>query len=221
MNKLEILQNETSGFNYIKSYPILKKLFKAQLNISIIELVLSYTSNGLEFYMNYKKMAEILSSKEQSIRNTIKLLSQQGYLITDNVKKYNNKSGVGGSSTKIVVDLDKIITDIDNPITKAVKKEQPKATKPKSNTIPTKEVKTIATDKNNISVSKLVKAFRAIQISPNDKFLLDETIISVLNNNFNIGADVIYMLKYEIEYNKKYNIDGLKELIESIKNELV
>jgi hypothetical protein len=145
MNKLEILQNETSGFNYIKSYPILKKLFKAQLNISIIELILSYTSNGLEFYMNYKNIAEILSTKEQSIRNTIKSLSQQGYLITDNVKKYNNKSGVGGSSTKIVVDLDKIITDIDNPITKAVKKEEPKATKPKSVTIPTEDIKEVIT----------------------------------------------------------------------------
>ena len=59
-------------------------------------------------------------------------------------------------------------TKTDNPTPKAVKKEEPKAIKPETDIIPTEEVKTIATDKNNLSASKLVKVFRAIQISPND-----------------------------------------------------
>jgi predicted transcriptional regulator len=112
MNKLETLQQEELGFNYIKSYPILRKLFKAQLQISVLELILSYTTNNRNFFMTYDGIADILSSKEQSIRNTIKTLSKAGYITTLNTKNYSTSTGKGGSSTTIDVNIDLIISTI-------------------------------------------------------------------------------------------------------------
>lgn len=112
MNTLEKLQNESNGFEFIKSYPILDRLKLSKLQTRIIELVLSYQTNNNEFYMSYNNIAEILSCKRQSIKDTIIKLKKLGYISTVNSSNYNGTKG--GSSTTITVNLDFIVNKITN-----------------------------------------------------------------------------------------------------------
>lgn len=123
-NKLESLQLEDSGIRYIKSYPILKELFKNQsLKISLIELILSYQDNGKQFNMSYKNVAKILCTSINSIKNTVSKLSKEDYLITKNISNYNKETGVGGSYTIIQVNLDNIVQDIQDKMAEVTPKE--------------------------------------------------------------------------------------------------
>ena len=145
LNKLEQIQSEENNINYIKSYPILNKLFKQSSQINIIQLILSYQTNNNKFYMSYSNIAEIFNIKTQTVRNTINALHKEGYLICENISNYNKTTNKGGSKTYIQVDLDKIVNDIQNKntSTKEVKtKEIKEDTIPTSNNIPkeTKEV---------------------------------------------------------------------------------
>lgn len=110
MNTIEQLQYNESGFHYIKSYPILNQLDIAPLDKQLIELVLSHQDNGVVFTMNYKKIAQILNAKKQSLKNVVQKLKKNGYIKTVNKPNYE----IGGSSTTIEVDTVAIIKTINN-----------------------------------------------------------------------------------------------------------
>lgn len=129
LNKLEKIQSETNTIEFIKSYPILKRIFKSQLEKEVIELVLSFQHNNKQFHMNYENIALILNSKTQTIRNVINKLSKLKYITTYNTSNYNGKNG--GSSSRLSVNIDLIIKNITS-------NEIPKVT-PKEETIPTKQ----------------------------------------------------------------------------------
>lgn len=110
LNQLEELQNQVNNIEFIKSYPILNNLFKSKLDKEIIELILSFNTNGKKFYMNYKNIASILGCNTQSVRNSMNKLQKLNYVIGENTSNYNGKDG--GSSTANVVNMDLIIKTI-------------------------------------------------------------------------------------------------------------
>ena len=110
MNKLEQLQKQTNGFEFIKSYPILRKTKMTPTEVSIVELILSYQDNGQQFFMNYSDISDILNVGKQTIKDKISDLRKKGYINTNHTKNYKN--GKGGSTTTIIVDIDFIIDEI-------------------------------------------------------------------------------------------------------------
>ena len=90
-----------NDFNFIKSYPVLKKLPITKLDKELIELVLSYQANNLTFFMKYTSICEELDIKYQSVKNSISKLKKLGYLITNHSSNYNGIQG--GSSTTLAV----------------------------------------------------------------------------------------------------------------------
>ena len=142
MKKLELLQKEKLGIGYIKSYPILKQLPNIQnLEIDILQLVLSFTDNNQDFHMNYSKISLILSSTEGTIKNTISKLKKKDYIQTKHTSNYNGKDG--GSSTSIKVNMDYII--------KLLTQDNSNEVKTKSDTnIPQEEIKPLKSNKNEM-----------------------------------------------------------------------
>ena len=90
-----------NDFNFIKSYPVLRKLPITKLDKELIELVLSYQANNLTFFMKYTSIAQELCVKYQSVKNIISKLKKLGYLITNHSSHYNGIQG--GSSTTLSV----------------------------------------------------------------------------------------------------------------------
>jgi DNA-binding CsgD family transcriptional regulator len=112
MNKLETLQQKANGIIFIKAYPILNKI--ENLNNTekqLIELVLSYQDNKQIFKMSYKRIAELLNIKLQSVKNLVSNLKLKNILITNHKSNFNGVDG--GSSTELSVDVDYIISLIE------------------------------------------------------------------------------------------------------------
>jgi hypothetical protein len=107
LNKLEQFQKEDTGFEFIKSYPILNKVFSKHSEVKLIELILSYQDNDKEFYMGYGNIGEILSLKTQSVKDIVCRLNKRGIITSTNSKNYNGING--GSSSTLYVNLDVII----------------------------------------------------------------------------------------------------------------
>lgn len=100
------MQNFKSA-GFIKSYPALLKLPITVSEKSLIELVLSFTDKGNDFYMNYIDIAPYLNfSKVQSVKNVIFNLRKKGYITT--MQSHNYNGSAGGSSTSIVINEDLI-----------------------------------------------------------------------------------------------------------------
>ncbi|MFT3793289.1 hypothetical protein [Flavobacterium sp.] len=98
--------NDAFANSFIKSLPHLTRLDLTANEIKIIELVLSYTRNGQDFYMNHKTLADYLvlgntKSKAKSVGNIIAKLRKKCYIETVTTHNYNGKNG--GSSTTITV----------------------------------------------------------------------------------------------------------------------
>jgi len=111
-NKLSILQQEESGFNFIKSYPILNKICKSPLEKSILELILSYQDKNCEFYMNNSEISKIFNCKLQSVKNAIHSLKKKEWILSTNTSNYNGTGG--GSSSTHFVNLALIISLLKN-----------------------------------------------------------------------------------------------------------
>jgi hypothetical protein len=143
MKNLEELQKEKLGFGYIKSYPILKQLNIKPLELDILQLVLSYTDNDKVFFMSHDKIANILSSTESSIGNTISKLKKKNYIITYHSTNYNGKDG--GSSTTIKVNMEYIIhlltsNELSNESDSLIPQEVKQSVKSKKKDIEEKQV---------------------------------------------------------------------------------
>lgn len=115
LTRLEKLQKETNGIEFIKSYPILLKIKElSPTEIKFIELVVSYQDRGQKFQMKYKTVAEIFNlkltkaGKPQSVTDMVSKLKRLGIFETTNKSNYNG-SDAGGSSTGINVNFDVLI----------------------------------------------------------------------------------------------------------------
>jgi hypothetical protein len=117
MNALESLQQKTNGIISIKSYPILTKITTLRLiDIKLIELALSYQDDNKTLSMRYKTIGAILNTTNQNVKNIIVRLKKTGIVVTDHKSNYNGVDG-GGSSTKIKIDIDKLLSLLtDEPI---------------------------------------------------------------------------------------------------------
>ncbi|MBD3581319.1 hypothetical protein [Flavobacterium selenitireducens] len=98
--------NDAFATSFIKSLPQLTRLDLTGNEIKILELVLSYTRNGQNFYMNHTTLADYLvmgqtKTKAKSVGNIIANLKKKGYVSTVTTPNYNGKNG--GSSTSITV----------------------------------------------------------------------------------------------------------------------
>ena len=190
MKELELLQNEETGIRYIKSYPILKKLNLSPLKIDIIQLILSYQSNNQKFYMDYGKIADILSSTRNSITKNISELNVSNYIETIHSSNFNGKNG--GSSTTIKVNMDYILQLLTPNI-------KPNEVKTKNDTnIPQEEIKVVTEEKIELEQEyKITIAYDAVVVvNKNDYDLImsdEELKNKVLNSNNKQGVE--YWLK--------------------------
>lgn len=99
--------NEAFANSFIKSLPVLTRLNLTANEIKLIELVLSYTRNGQDFFMNYAAIADYLvvgntKDKAKTVGNIVRSLKKKGYITTIQTHNFNGKNG--GSSVKIAVD---------------------------------------------------------------------------------------------------------------------
>lgn len=99
--------NDAFATSFIKSLPHFTRLDLTANEIKIIELVLSFTHQGLNFYMNYATIAEYLllndtKTKAKTVGNIIGRLKKKGYISKVQTYNYNGKNG--GSSVTLVVD---------------------------------------------------------------------------------------------------------------------
>jgi len=116
--------------NFIKSLPHLTRLNLNANEIKLIELVLSFTRKGNQFYMNYADIAEYLhlgdtKTKAKSVGNIVLSLKTKGYIITDTTHNFNGKNG--GSSANLKVDeafLERQLAAFFNPLIEAVTEDQ-------------------------------------------------------------------------------------------------
>jgi DNA-binding MarR family transcriptional regulator len=120
MNKFENLQSSINGTQFIKSYPMLNNLAITPSQKSFIELVLSFQNQGLEFFMEYSEISELLGIKIQTVSNLVNSLKSIEYISTSNTSRTNNGKYIG-STTFITINEDKILSDISEP--KEIKKE--------------------------------------------------------------------------------------------------
>ena len=98
--------NDAFATNFIKSLPQLTRLDLTANEIKLIELVLSYTRNGQNFYMNHTTLADYLvlgqtKTKAKSVGNIVSKLRKKGYIEAVTSHNFNGKNG--GSSTTITV----------------------------------------------------------------------------------------------------------------------
>lgn len=116
--------------NFIKSLPHLTRLDLSANEIKLVELVLSFTRNGNQFYMNYADIAEYLhlgdtKNKAKSVGNIVLKTKAKGYLITDTTHNFNGKNG--GSSANLKVDevfLERQLHAFFNPVVAMVAGER-------------------------------------------------------------------------------------------------
>ena len=92
--------------NFIKSLPHLTRLDLNANEIKLIELVLSFTRNGNQFYMNYTDIAEYLhlgdtKNKAKSVGNIVLNTKTKGYIITDTTHNFNGKNGGSSANLKV------------------------------------------------------------------------------------------------------------------------
>lgn len=124
--------NDAFTNNFIKSLPHLTRLNLTANEKLIIELVLSFKREGLDFYMNHSTITEYLvvgntKTKAKSVGNIIAKLRKKGYIETVTTHNYNGKNG--GSSTTITVNetyLEAQLNAVFNPEPK-VAENPPKA----------------------------------------------------------------------------------------------
>ncbi|AXG73849.1 hypothetical protein DVK85_06190 [Flavobacterium arcticum] len=94
--------------NFIKSLPHLTRLDLSANEIKLIELVLSFTEKGNEFYMNYSNIAEYLhlgntKNKAKSVGNIVAKAKAKGYITSETIHNFNGKNG--GSSANLKVNM--------------------------------------------------------------------------------------------------------------------
>lgn len=92
--------------NFIKSIPHLTRLDLTANEIKLIELVLSFTRNGNEFYMNYADIAKYLylgdtKTKAKVVGNIVLSAKAKGYIITDTTHNFNGKNGGSSANLKV------------------------------------------------------------------------------------------------------------------------
>lgn len=114
--------NDAFSNHFIKSIPVLTRLDLTANEIKLIELVLSYTHNNQDFYMDYVDIADHLvlkdtKTKAKSVCNIVGSLKKMGYINTINTSNYNGRNG--GSSTTITVNetfLEAQLNAVFNPV---------------------------------------------------------------------------------------------------------
>jgi hypothetical protein len=92
------------GSNFVKSYWELRQLPLSLNEITALELILSYTDQGQEFWMSDEKIGEFIKMTAKSTNNLIAGLVKKGYLSTNTTS--NQGKGYGGKTRKIKVNLD-------------------------------------------------------------------------------------------------------------------
>lgn len=109
--------------NYIKSYPIFKKLPLSNTQLNLIELVLSYQIANKQCYLNRKDIADYLNLKNaKTADNLILILKKAGYISTNQKHNLKINSGImsGGSSSTITVNLQFIFDILENKTTNEI-----------------------------------------------------------------------------------------------------
>jgi hypothetical protein len=107
LNKLEKLQQKSTGIIFIKSYPVLNNIKSfTPTDRGLIELVMSYQDNDQPFKMSYAKICEVLVIKMQTLKNVVLKLKDLGILVTDHKSNFNGING--GSSTALAINIDKL-----------------------------------------------------------------------------------------------------------------
>jgi hypothetical protein len=124
MNALEKLQQETNGMISIKSYPILNH-FQPSVK-SLFELILSYQFDNKTLSMTYTNISILTGVKIQTIKNIVHKYKKIGVIVPDN-KSNHIGDNWNGSHTKLVIDINLLIstlTDTPTTATPSVEPEQ-------------------------------------------------------------------------------------------------
>jgi len=116
--------------SFIKSLPHLTRLDLSANEIKLIELVLSFTEKGNEFYMNYSNIANYLhlgntKNKAKSVSNIVAKAKAKGYITSETTHNFNGKNG--GSSANLKVNkifLETQIHEAFNPNSETTTKDQ-------------------------------------------------------------------------------------------------
>ena len=92
--------------NFIKSLPHLTRLDLSANEIKLIELVLSFTEKGNEFYMNYSNIANYLylsntKNKAKSVGNIVAKAKAKGYIVSEITHNFNGKNGGSSANLKV------------------------------------------------------------------------------------------------------------------------
>lgn len=200
LNKLEKIQKELTKFEFIKSYPVLNKIFTSNGEIRLIELILSYQDNDKVFYMDYDMIGELLFLKTQSVKNIVYRLNKLKVITSTNSKNYDGTKG--GSSSTLFVNLDVIIKMIKElpikPTPEAPKSEPKEVTKSVEVTIP--EVEIDGLDSLFDNTLPEIKDENIVRKSFNK--LLQLEMVENEYNNGSINTGQLVDLKEKIENNK-------------------
>lgn len=95
-----------SETNFVKAYKELRQLPLTLSEINLIEFILSYTTNGQDFWASDKIISDYLKMAEQSSKNMVNKLTKIGYLLTDTTS--NQGKGYGGKTRHIKINLNYI-----------------------------------------------------------------------------------------------------------------
>jgi len=92
--------------SFIKSLPHLTRLDLSANEIKLIELVLSFTEKGNEFYMNYSNIADYLhlgntKNKAKSVGNIVAKAKAKGYITSETTHNFNGKNGGSSANLKV------------------------------------------------------------------------------------------------------------------------
>lgn len=120
-NKLEQLNREYKGMNFIKKYDVLTTTDLKSGHINVIELILSYQLANQVFYMTRKRMGEILGVSEGSIKNRVSELKKMKLVQGEQMHNPNHS----GSKAFLVVDMDALCAYIESSQEKKEPAPQP------------------------------------------------------------------------------------------------
>lgn len=109
-NKLESLNRDFCGLNFIKKYEVLTTTNLNEGQIKVIEIVLSFQLAGQTFYMSRARMGELMGNTEGYAKNLVSQLKKLGLITTDQ----KHKAKQSGSKSPIVVDMDALCVFIES-----------------------------------------------------------------------------------------------------------
>lgn len=209
IEKLEKMNREFMGLDFVKSYPVLTFTDLTPQQIRLLQLVLSYKSNKQEFQMYYLTIADLIGVKgiknktrEKSVGNSVGKLIDKGIMTSKCIRNFKVESSGGGSKAYLTVNEDALYAYIQPFLDDKTKQEIP--TKRVKEPEPAEDISTVEVTQNQAEVVETTKEdipTKPVNVEPKE----DEDLSHIIFENFNVRDTLRRYVDKEDSINMLYD----------------